>query len=120
MKIVYFSFTGNCRRFLSMANIEENNIVELNKDLKVEEDYILLTPTIGFGEVPEPVNQFLKNNENKPKGVVASGNRNWGTNFANAANIINENYNVPILMKIELHGTKQDVENFTKMYMEMN
>ena len=119
MKIVVFSFTGNCKKFLERCAVNEENIIELKEDLVVLEDYILVTPTIGFGEVPVTVKNFLENNENKPRGVLASGNRNWGTNFANAADVINKDYNVPILMKFELNGTTSEVEKFKKIYVEM-
>ena len=119
MKIVVFSFTGNCKKFLARCEVNEEHIIELKEDLEMLENYILVTPTIGFGEVPPSVRNFLENNENKPQWVLASGNRNWGTNFANAADVINKDYNVPILMKFELNGTTAEVEKFKQLYEEM-
>lgn len=119
MRIILFSFTGNCRRFLNMTNIPKENIVELSEIREIFEEFILITPTIGFGEVPPQVEEFLNRNHDYARGVIASGNRNWGKNFANAANIINEKYGIPILMKIELLGNKEDINNFEKIYMEM-
>lgn len=119
MKVVLFSFTGNCRRFLNMTNVPKENIVELSEIKEMFEEFILITPTIGFGEVPPQVEEFLSNNYRYSRGVIASGNRNWGKNFANAANIINQKYGIPILMKIELLGNKEDINNFEKIYMEM-
>ncbi len=44
--------------------------------------------------------------------MAASGNRNWGLNFAKAGRTISEEYNVPLLMKFELHGKNKDVIEF--------
>ncbi len=43
----------------------------------VHEPFIIVTGTIGFGEVPEPVQSFLEVNHQYIRGVAASGNRNW-------------------------------------------
>ncbi|MCS4486411.1 class Ib ribonucleoside-diphosphate reductase assembly flavoprotein NrdI [Staphylococcus americanisciuri] len=124
MKVVFYSFTGNVRRFLKRTELEDlYEITEANASDKVEEPFILVTGTIGFGEVPAPVEQFLKTNQAGLKGVAASGNRNWGNNFAKAGVIISQAYDVPLLMKFELHGTlkdtmefKEKVVNFDEIY----
>ncbi|UXR69978.1 MULTISPECIES: class Ib ribonucleoside-diphosphate reductase assembly flavoprotein NrdI [unclassified Staphylococcus] len=113
MKIVYYSFTGNVRRFLKRTEL--NNLYEIteeNASEKVSEPFILVTGTIGFGEVPAPVDQFLKENHSMLRGVAGSGNRNWGNNFAKAGVTISETYQVPLLMKFELHGTLKDTIEF--------
>lgn len=118
MKVVYFSLTGNCQKFLSFCKLEEGVVLAL-KDLDtISEPYILVTPTIGFGEVPLRVKKFLEKNSDYACGVVASGNRNWGTNFAVAADVISKDYNIPVLMKFELLGNRKDIETFKKIYEE--
>lgn len=119
MKIIYFSLTGNCERFLKFCKLPEENILRMIDIDIVDFDYILVTPTIGFGEVPKQVTEFLEKNSSYARGVVASGNRNWGANFALAADIINRDYNIPVLMKIELLGNNSDIEKFRKIYEEM-
>ena len=42
----------------------------------------------------------------------ASGNRNWGERFAKSADLISERYQVPVVAKFELSGTKKDAEDF--------
>ena len=49
---------------------------------------------------------------------MGSGNKNWGNRFAKAAEIISEQYNAPLLMKIELHGNTKDLIKFRKIYLE--
>ncbi len=119
MKIIVYSLTGNCKRFVDMCEIPEEDVVHLQDiDYDVDFDYILITPTFGFGEVPAAVSKFLVENYMYLKGVVGSGNKNWGERFANASEIISKEYDVPLLMKIELHGSKKDISEFKKIYLE--
>ena len=116
MKIIVYSLTGNCKRFVDMCEIPEEDVIYLQDiDYDVNFDYILITPTFGFGEVPVAVSKFLKENYKHLTGVVGSGNKNWGERFANAAEIISSEYNIPLLMKIELHGNKKDISDFKKI-----
>lgn len=119
MKVVYFSLTGNCEKFLKFCKIPKEDILFLRDVKKVDFEYILVTPTIGFGEVPLIVKKFLDKHSRYAKGVIASGNRNWGNNFGLAADVINREYNIPILMKFELLGNSTDIEKFRKIYEEI-
>ena len=119
MKIIVYSLTGNCKRFVDMCEIPEGDVIYLQDiDYDIDFDYILITPTFGFGEVPAAVSKFLVENHMYLKGVVGSGNKNWGERFANASEIISKEYDVPLLMKIELHGSKKDIGDFKKIYLE--
>lgn len=87
--------------------------LQIEDDLIVDTPYVLITYTTGFGQIPEPVEAFLSKNSSYLKGIAASGNRNWGViNFCKSADTISEMYNVPIIHKFELSGTKRDVELF--------
>ena len=121
MKVVYFSFTGNVRRFIQRTELEDTlEITQDNCTDRIEEPYILVTGTIGFGEVPEPVQSFLNHNSEHLEAVAASGNRNWGQNFAKAGITISEDYQVPLLMKFEVQGTNRDVEEFKVKVGQIN
>lgn len=109
MKIAYDSKTGNVRRFVKKLNIDA---IEINEDLILEELFVLITYTTGFGQVPQKVLQFLEKNHSNLLGVAASGNRNWGNNFCKSADTISNMYNVPIIHKFELSGTNKDVDKF--------
>jgi len=111
MNVYYYSFTGNIRRFLANAGIEAQPI---SASLTVSEPFVLVTNTLGFGEAPAPVAAFLRNNHEYLVGVAGSGNRNWGGNYAKAADLISEQYNVPIVCKFELAGTEEDAKYFTE------
>lgn len=121
MKVVYFSFSGNVRRFIKRAEIEDAlEITEQNCYDQITEPYILVTGTIGFGEVPAPVQYFLDVNSDNLQAVAASGNRNWGPNFAKAGRTISEKYQVPLLMKFEVQGSNKDVIEFKEKVGQMN
>ena len=50
---------------------------------------------------------------------AASGNRNWGSLFARAADVIATKFRVPVLHKFELAGSEQDVQIFTERVKEI-
>jgi protein involved in ribonucleotide reduction len=111
MLVVFDSRTGNVQRFINKLPVRS---VRVEEDLSVEEPFVLVTYTTGFGNVPEKVLRFLKQNGSNLRGVAASGNRNWGTHFARSADTISAMYGVPILCKFELSGTARDVDTFLK------
>lgn len=109
MLIAYDSKTGNVKRFIQKLGCPA---VQINEGMTLEEPFVLITYTTGFGQVPTKVSAFLENNYKRLLGVAASGNRNWGEKFAKSADLISERYQVPIVAKFELSGTKRDAENF--------
>lgn len=111
MLIAYASKTGNVRRFIDKL---EMPAVSIDEAVTLDEPFVLITYTTGFGQVPDNVVSFLERNAGKMVGVSASGNRNWGDSFAKSADTISERYGVPVLYKFELSGTKRDVDNFKR------
>lgn len=111
-KIMYFTVTGNNKRFIDKLNHDNTDLI--TDGLIINEPFILLTGTINFGEVPIEVKRFLRDNHENLIAVAGSGNRNWGSNFAKAADIVAEKFNVPLLLKFELSGNQHDVNNFIK------
>ncbi len=111
-KILYYSRTGNLEKFVNKLNYK--NIQKITKDLIIDEPFVLLVSTIKFGEVPIEYKKFLRDNPKGLIGVSGSGNRNWGSNFAIAADKVAKKFNVPIINKFELSGNKHDVEKFIK------
>ncbi|MFC4776754.1 class Ib ribonucleoside-diphosphate reductase assembly flavoprotein NrdI [Paenibacillus sp. GCM10023252] len=111
MLVVYDSKTGNVKRFVNKLNMRS---VPIEESESVDEPFVLITYTTGFGQVPEKVASFLRNNHGMMRGVSASGNRNWGAGFAKSADTIAQQYDVPVLLKFELSGTSQDTERFVE------
>lgn len=112
MKVIYYSLTGNVRRFIKKANYSNaQDLFEVQNTI-IDTPFIIMTSTIGFGQVPDDVMHFLELNHANLRGVIASGNRNWGQNFAKSGDIIASQFHVPLLMKYELHGNADDVTKF--------
>ena len=111
MLIAYDSRTGNVRRFVEKLKLPA---VQIEESMDLDQPFVLITYTTGFGQVPDKVASFLKKNHRKLCGVSASGNRNWGTGFALSADRIAEMYGVPVISKFELSGTTKDVERFVE------
>lgn len=115
--IVYASRTGNNRFIVNQLNLPS---IEITKNLLVNDDYFLLTYTDGLGMIPKVVSDFLVNNHQHCKGVIASGNTNFGQhNFCGSADKISELYNIPIIRKIELRGFHHDYDFIVSKYKEM-
>lgn len=112
MLVVYASKTGNVKRFVGKTGLDS---LEISKELIINEKYVLVTYTTGFGTVPEEVSAFLKNNSKNLVGVVASGNRNWGDMFGASADKISKQYGVPVLMKFEMSGTNKELDLFREI-----
>lgn len=117
--IVYFSSASeNTKRFVEKLGIKASRIPLFTKDVEdfqVTSDSILVVPTYGGGEdkraVPIQVIKFLNNpiNRNHIAGVIALGNTNFGETFCIAGDIISEKLQVPLLYRVEILGTPDDV-----------
>lgn len=114
--IVYFSSVSNyTHRFVEKLDLPAIRIPLNNEPLILDQEFILLTPTYGAGGkgyVPKQVIKFLNNEDNRKnlRGVIASGNTNFGEDFCKAGQIISAKCNVPLLYRFELMGLKEDVE----------
>ena len=118
--IVYFSSTSeNTKRFVEKLGIKSSRIPLFTKeveDFEVEKESILVLPTYGGGEdkraVPKQVIKFLNNPANRAKiaGVVALGNTNFGETYCIAGDIVSAKLNVPLLYRVEILGTPDDVK----------
>ncbi len=119
-KVLYFSRTGNLEKFANkLRDMGHTNVEPITEGMKVDEPFVLVASTIYFGEVPVEYKRFLRDNPTGLIGVSGSGNRNWGRNFAIAADIIAEKFNVPIISKFELSGNKHDLEEFVRKVEEI-
>ncbi|MCD3412779.1 class Ib ribonucleoside-diphosphate reductase assembly flavoprotein NrdI [Streptococcus equi subsp. zooepidemicus] len=116
--LVYFSSrSNNTHRFVQKLDAKALRIPISGEPLLVDEDYILIVPTYAAGgsdskgAVPKQVIHFLNkaNNRKHCKGVISSGNTNFGDTFAIAGPIITQKLQVPLLHQFELLGTQRDV-----------
>ncbi|MCY8282886.1 class Ib ribonucleoside-diphosphate reductase assembly flavoprotein NrdI [Bacillus inaquosorum] len=111
MIITYESKTGNVRRFVKALQRKlDIEAIEITDDTIINQEFIHITYTIGFGEVPERALNFIKKNKNKIRGVAVSGNKVWGDNYGLAGDKLSAKFHTPLLLKFELSGTKQDLQ----------
>lgn len=113
MLIVYASKTGNTLRFVNKLGPLESLRITSGEE-RVEGPCVLVTYTSGFGQVPPEVARFAEANREHIRAVAAGGNRNWGRNFARAADVLSCRFGFPVLLKFELAGRSEDVERFLK------
>lgn len=117
--LVFFSnVSNNTLRFVEKLGIEAQQIPVYPKEqpLFVTEPYVLLTPTYGGGShkgaVPVQVKKFLNDETNRSlaRGVISSGNTNFGEAFCIAGDLISQKLQIPYLYRFELLGLPWDVE----------
>lgn len=117
--IYYSSHSQNTHRFAERLGIAALRIPVSPQEAMphADEPFVLITPTyaddVGRGAVPKQVIRFLNIPENREwlRGVIASGNRNFGQFYGHAGNVIAQKCDVPLLYKFELSGTEEDINN---------
>jgi protein involved in ribonucleotide reduction len=119
MEIVYFSnYSGNTKRFVEKFSDSAIRIPISWDDevpLVVDKEYVLFVPTYGGGaeshSVPRQVVKFLNVEQNRKLlvGIVGLGNTNFGEHYCKAAEIIAIKTGVPVIYRVEITGTNEDV-----------
>jgi protein involved in ribonucleotide reduction len=116
--IVYFSnYSGNTKRFVDKLDVDSTriSISDENDPVIIRQDYVLFVPTYGGGAessaIPRQVKAFLnvEANRKRLKAVVGFGNTNFGEHYCKAADLIAAKIGVPILGRVEIFGTEEDV-----------
>ena len=118
--IVYFSnYSGNTQRFIE--RLGSGNFIRIPIDwdntnpIVVPRQYVLCVPTYGGGSersaIPRQVRHFLNVPQNRDllRGVVGFGNTNFGEHFCKAAEMISQKTGVPLIAKVEIFGTPEDI-----------
>ncbi|MTE13140.1 class Ib ribonucleoside-diphosphate reductase assembly flavoprotein NrdI [Nocardia aurantiaca] len=124
--LVYFSSASeNTHRFVVRLGLPAVRIPLHPADsLRVDQPFVLIVPTYGGGRhvlggqrsdkefVPRQVAKFLNDPHNRAllRGVIASGNTNFGDTYCYAGEVISRKAGVPYLYRFELMGTAEDVE----------
>lgn len=118
--IVYFSKTSeNTKRFVEKLDLPAIRIPlkwEGEEPFTVARPYVLVVPTYGGNkeskQIPEQVVTFLnlKGNRDLLRGVIGTGNTNFGETYCKAAELISAKIGVPLLYKVEILGTPDDVQ----------
>ncbi|GAA1942938.1 class Ib ribonucleoside-diphosphate reductase assembly flavoprotein NrdI [Microbacterium aquimaris] len=125
--LVYFSsVSGNTTRLIEKLGMRAKRIPlhSTEPSLHVDEPYVLVTPTYGGGQgrgeekgaVPKQVIRFLNDEDNRAllRGVISTGNTNFGEHFCLAGDIISRKCRVPHLYRVELFGTPEDIDRVSE------
>lgn len=115
--VYYSSASGNTERFVAALGLPALRIPRgMAAPLPDPAGpYVLICPTYadgqGRGAVVKPVIRFLNDPGRRAllRGVIASGNRNFGATYAMAGRVISEKCRVPWLCSFELAGTETDI-----------
>lgn len=118
--LVFFSSVSeNTRRFVERLDRPAARIPlrpRVEGRIQVARPFVLVVPTYGGGvrggAVPKQVIDFLNDPVNRGllRGVIASGNTNFGEYYCLAGPVISAKCRVPELYRFELLGTERDVE----------
>ena len=108
MNYVYASRTGNVESLIAKLGLDAIRIDDGSES--VEGEFILFTYTDGYGDIPMEVDTFLTANFMNLRGVVVSGSQDYGDAYCKAGDVIAEQYDVPVLYKVEKAGTDEDVQ----------
>lgn len=119
-KIVYYSQTGQTKKFVAKAKAYE--AIEITpEDFEVEmtEPFILVMPSYEPFVLPIVVDtgaDFLEtaNNLEYCKGLFGGGNRNFSELFCITAKTLSKDYDIPMLHAFEFQGTPLDVEKLVE------
>lgn len=120
--IVFVSRTGNVRDIVGrLGDLPTMEITE--SSIVINEPYFLVTYTDKLGEAPQIVKDFLNHSEvnrDNLKGVVASGNTNFGNiHYCGSAIEISRWLGVPIIRMIDLRGNQDDIATIANSYKTM-
>lgn len=117
--IVYFSnVSNNTHRFVEKLGVPAHRIPirwEGDEPFLAQGPYVLVVPTYGGGNdnhtIPKQVRKFLnfKPNRDLLRGVIGMGNTNFGEHYCKAAEMISAKTGVPLLYRVEITGTPDDV-----------
>lgn len=113
MNVVYFSVTGQVRRFVAQCCFPAFEISPVDEPLQMRQAYVLILPSY---EAPymTAVEEFLEDPENRRhlSAVAGSGNRNFGEDYMMTAKAYARAYDVPLIYEFEHCGTQRDVALF--------
>ncbi len=116
--VYYSSASENTARFVERLGLPASRIPiapEAPMPMPAE-PYVLISPTYadgqGRGAVAKQVIRFLNDPDRRAllRGVIASGNRNFGATWALAGKVISDKCGVPVLYRFELAGTETDID----------
>lgn len=120
MYIYFDSTTGNVKRFVTKLKEQSPELIirhvrELLTQEEVQPGH-LITHTTGIGRVPKNTKRFMEIHHKSILSIATSGNKNWGVHFGECGEVLSREYNIPLIHKFELSGTKKDIIKLIQYY----
>ncbi|MGE9276306.1 MAG: class 1b ribonucleoside-diphosphate reductase subunit alpha [Candidatus Phytoplasma pruni] len=111
MKIIFDGQKqGNVFDFVEKLGFPKEHVKKFNN----KEEFFLVTKTVKFGEISNEIEKFLEKNSHLAIGVAVSGNKNYGSNFGKAGELISKKFNIPLILKFEGKGFSEDIDFLQK------
>lgn len=120
--VYYSSESGNTERLVKKIGFDSLHVASGDS---ATEPYVLIVPSYCGGKsqgvVHNDIVNFLNKESNRKllKGVVGTGNTNFGRYYCRSAEAVAKKCKVPLLQKIEVFGTIEDVEQARKNIIEI-
>lgn len=113
--IFYASRTGNVRSIVERLSLPATDI---KSGEKPSTPFLIFTYTDGLGDVPAIVKTFMNEHHALCKGVIVSGNTNFGEKimFCLAGEKLSHQYNIPIVAKYDLRGPEANDQLVNAFY----
>lgn len=119
IKLVFFSVTGQTRRFAERTHLAHQEILASDPEMEMTEDFLLVVPSYAEEgtaipksiEVMDPVFEFMAFQDNAKfcRGIIGTGNRNFADLYIFTAKEVSAKHQIPILYDFEFSGTPEDV-----------
>lgn len=108
--------TGHTKALVYKLNMDSLELNPMNPFINVSEPYILIVPSYDDPVINEAAEDFIESNDiSLFKGVIGTGNLNFGQEYCFAARDIATNFNKPLLFKLEYSGTEHDVQKIIEI-----
>lgn len=114
VKILYFSITGNVKRFVQNLNLPSEDVYEITENLDITpidgEKYIIIAPTYKH-ELTWALDDLIDDlGAENCLGLMGSGNRNFADLYCFTVKDLSEKYSIPILYNFEYFGLDSDIK----------
>lgn len=112
--IVYFSLSGNVRKFVGKTGLENTlEIDHVNPFIEVNEPFVLIVPTYAKDSI-EQIWDFMdfKENAKHCMGIAGSGNLNFNNLYCYTARDLSEQYDAPVFFDFEFSGFRKTTQKF--------
>lgn len=119
--LAFVSRTGNVRHIVGKLEVIPTMEIT-NSSVEINEPYFLMMYTDNLGEAPQIIRDFLNYSEvnrKNLKGVISSGNTNFGKSYCGSAVEISQWLRVPIVRMIDLRGNQDDIATIIQSYKTM-